>query len=285
MDVPPSRLTWLSEPEATQGRVIRPHTRDNPVAAMLAKVRQALGQPVPAAIVLFAIILTATGAFGTFRIILPLRLGYWLLVACSAGAGLYAARRLFGAVIKRDWARHAACVVAAAVPTALVAVIAAAALTDRAVSLRRLLELYPTALVLNLLLLVLWRLTATREVVVEGRPPPARDDSVPPLIASKLPPKLARSRLLAVEAQDHYLRVMTRDGEALVYMRFADALGALSQSDGTRTHRSWWVARTSIESTRFADGRGELTLLGGAVVPVSRSFAPAVRQLARQPKA
>lgn len=248
------------------------------------RIREALGQPFSAAIVVFAIMLAATGAFGTFRIVLPLRLLYWLLVSISAAASFYAARRCFDRYIRTQWVRRAASVIAAAFPTALVAAFAAAILTAGPMSLRRFLELYPPSLVLNLLLFALWRLTARREILVEAPLPAVRDDSVPALIASKLPPKLARSRLLAVEAQDHYLRVLTHDGGALVYMRFADALSALSQSDGARAHRSWWVARTSIESSKFADGRGELTLLGGAVVPVSRSFASRVRQLVHQPK-
>lgn len=248
------------------------------------QARRALRQPVFAASLLFAVILTATGAFGTFRIILPLRLAYWILTTFSAAASLLTASRLLSRYFRSGWVRRAATVVVAAVPTALVAGAAAAFLIPVSFSLRGFAEIYPAALILNLLLLALYRLTARRDVIVNTAPTAAPDDSVPPLIASKLPPRLARGRLLVVEAQDHYLRVTTRDGQALVHMRFADALAALDQSDGIRVHRSWWVARTSIESMKFASGRGELTLVDGSLVPVSRSFAPMVKQIARQPK-
>jgi DNA-binding LytR/AlgR family response regulator len=131
---------------------------------------------------------------------------------------------------------------------------------------------------------VTFRLTERRHVIVEVPPAEASDNSVPLAIATKLPPRLTRSTLVAVEAQDHYLRILTRDGEALIHMRFSDALAALAQSDGTRAHRSWWVARSAIESTKFANGRGEISLDDGSVVPVSRSFAQQVKSLARQPK-
>lgn len=251
---------------------------------MLTQARRVLRQPIFAASLLFAAILTATGAFGTFRIILPLRLLYWILVTFSAAGSLVAASRLLSRFLRHAWARSVATVVAAAMPTALVAAAAATVLIPVPMSLRGFLEFYPVALVLDFLLLALWRLTKKRDVIVGVATTDTRDDSVPPVIASKLPPRLSRGRLLVVEAQDHYLRVATRDGNALVYMRFSDALAALEQSDGTRVHRSWWVARTSIESVKFANGRGELTLLDGTIVPVSRRFAPQVKQLTRRPK-
>lgn len=251
---------------------------------MLIHARRALRQPVFAASLLLAAILTATGAFGTFRIILPLRLAYWALITFSAAASLLTARRLHSRYLHSGWLMSVATVVVAAVPTALVAGAGAAFLIQVPISLWRFAELYPAALVLNSLLFALFRLTARRGVIVNVAPTAAPDDSLPPLIASKLPPRLARGRLLFVEAQDHYLRVTTRQGQGLVHMRFADALEALDQSDGIRVHRSWWVARTSIEAMKFASGRGELTLLDGTVVPVSRSFAPLVKQMARRPK-
>jgi hypothetical protein len=251
---------------------------------MLIQAQRVLRHPLFAASLLLAITLAATGAFGTFRIILPLRLAYWVLATLCAGGSLLAVRRLLGRYMKEGWARTVAVVLAAAVPTTLVAVAAATVLIPAGVSPSHFPGFYPAAVVLNIVLLALWRLTVKRDVVSEAGKPDPCDDSVPPTIASKLPPKLTRSRLVVVEAQDHYLRVATREGDALVYMRFADALAALQQSDGVRVHRSWWVARASIESMKFANGRGELTLVDGTTVPVSRRFAPEAKQLARQPK-
>lgn len=249
---------------------------------MWAQARRAVRQPLFAASVLFAVILTVAGAFGTFRIVLPLRLMYWILLTFCAAGFLLAVNRFLGRTSIRGWAGGVATVVVAAVPVALLSAAAGTVLLPGETFAWRFLEFYPGALVLNILLLALWRLTKTRDVIVEVAATAMPADTVPPLIASKLPPRIARSRLLAVEAQDHYLRVATRDGDALVYMRFSDALEALEQSDGIHVHRSWWVARTSIESMKFASGRGELTLVNGAVVPVSRRFASAVKLMARR---
>ena len=107
--------------------------------------------------------------------------------------------------------------------------------------------------------------------------PVVREDAPPPAMREKLPPKLARAALVAVEAEDHYLRVHTDAGAALILMRLTDALAALEGRAGFRTHRSWWVARDAVEQARFARGRGELTLAGGLKVPVSRAYAAQVR--------
>ena len=107
--------------------------------------------------------------------------------------------------------------------------------------------------------------------------PAARADAPPPAIREKLPPKLARATLIAVEAEDHYLRVHTEAGDALILMRLTDALEALEGHAGFRTHRSWWVARDAVEHAKFARGRGELTLANGLKVPVSRAHAGAIK--------
>jgi hypothetical protein len=108
---------------------------------------------------------------------------------------------------------------------------------------------------------------------------PARpaDGAAPTAIRTKLPPRLARSRLVAVEAEDHYLRIRTEAGSDLVLMRFGDALDALAACDGFRTHRSWWVARAGVETARWKSGRGELVLSDGATAPVSRTYAAALK--------
>jgi hypothetical protein len=86
------------------------------------------------------------------------------------------------------------------------------------------------------------------------------------------------ARLIAVEAHDHYLRVHTDAGPELVTLRFADALEELAGAHGLRTHRSWWVAADAVESVRWRRGAGEARLAGGVTAPVSRTYAPALRE-------
>ena len=84
-------------------------------------------------------------------------------------------------------------------------------------------------------------------------------------------PKLAGRRLLALEAEDHYLRIHTDGGTALVLMRLRDAVTALGPQAGWQPHRSFWVgAGTAARPVR--DGqRWKLELPGGLTIPVSRA--------------
>ncbi len=108
---------------------------------------------------------------------------------------------------------------------------------------------------------------------------PASPDAPPPELRAKLPPRLARARLIAVEAEDHYLRIHTDAGSDLIHMSLSSALAALKDRDGLQVHRSWWVARRAVEAARWRKGRGVLTLTGGIEAPVSESRAAAVRAL------
>ena len=81
------------------------------------------------------------------------------------------------------------------------------------------------------------------------------------------------ARLIAVQAEDHYLRVHTDAGEELLTMRFADAVKELARAHGFQTHRSWWVAAEAVESVRWRQGVGEARLAGGLTAPVSRTHA------------
>ena len=99
----------------------------------------------------------------------------------------------------------------------------------------------------------------------------------PGAIRCKLPPRLARARLLAVEAEDHYLRVRTEAGSDLVLMRFGDALEALGACDGFRTHRSWWVARTAVDPSDRTSSPRPPFQRAVSTAPVSRTYAAALQ--------
>ncbi|MFZ2031949.1 MAG: LytTR family DNA-binding domain-containing protein [Vitreimonas sp.] len=92
----------------------------------------------------------------------------------------------------------------------------------------------------------------------------------------RLPPKLKGAALYAISAEDHYLRLHTSKGSDLILMRMSDAIAELEGLEGAQTHRSWWVARDAVESTRRDGERLTLVLKGGAEAPVSR---PNIRPL------
>jgi hypothetical protein len=93
----------------------------------------------------------------------------------------------------------------------------------------------------------------------------------------RLSARFRAARLIAVEAEDHYLRVHTDAGSELVTLRFADAMADLAGVPGFQVHRSWWAAADAIEGVRWRRGRGELKLAGGLAVPVSRTHAASLK--------
>jgi len=120
-----------------------------------------------------------------------------------------------------------------------------------------------------------WRAPRT---VIETRtvvtPPLPEAEAV---FRTRLSAKRRGARLLAIEAEDHYLRVHTDAGEELLSVRFADALAELAGAHGFKTHRSWWIAADAIEAVHWRRGGGEARMAGGLVVPVSRSQAPLLK--------
>lgn len=84
----------------------------------------------------------------------------------------------------------------------------------------------------------------------------------------KLPDSIKDNQLIALNAQDHYLRVITDGGSALILMKFEDALAALNGYPGIQTHRSWWLSYSQLKE--FERVPSNVTLLDGTVVPISR---------------
>lgn len=95
---------------------------------------------------------------------------------------------------------------------------------------------------------------------------------------SRLPLPYRNAELFAISSEDHYLRVHTSAGEHLFLERLSTAVHALNGARGLQTHRSWWVAEAGVEQTKSANGRIVLILKSGAEAPVSRTYAPAVKE-------
>lgn len=229
------------------------------------------------ALVLFGLFLAAIGPFGTDATPTAIRYLYWQLA--MIGGGVIAALiepviagRLTGRPQLFAFTQLAAMTVPIAVWVSLLPVI----LFGARVSGERILQVLPSVLTINIAVVILaW---VTRKALNRrDAPRPVPEGLAPAAIRTRLPPRLARARLVAVEAEDHYLRIRTEAGSALVLMRLGDALEALSGLDGFRTHRSWWVARTAVEAVRWKAGRGALTLSDGSSAPVSRTYAAALK--------
>ncbi|MEJ0023275.1 MAG: LytTR family DNA-binding domain-containing protein [Alphaproteobacteria bacterium] len=95
-------------------------------------------------------------------------------------------------------------------------------------------------------------------------------------LSHRLPLEFRSAPILMLRAEDHYLRVFTTRGEALIHMRIGDAEQVLDALDGVRTHRSYWVARRSFRSVVRKEGRMALQLENGQTIPVARNRVEAV---------
>ena len=93
---------------------------------------------------------------------------------------------------------------------------------------------------------------------------------------ARLPMHLQNAQLLALVSEDHYLRVYTDGGNAMILMRLSDAIAELGNEGGAQTHRSWWVARNAVAKAVRGDGKAVLTLSDGTEAPVSRTFYKAL---------
>ena len=227
-----------------------------------------------------ALVLTLTGAFGSGDAPFPERLVYWLIVLAAGSAWGVACQHLLTGrmdVEARPW-RHILILTALIAAPMCLFVWAATGLFFNG-------RLYPASF---LPLLVVPVVTVTAAVcaleVFLGRASPVQthasaDAAAPPArFIERLPLHLYGARLIAVEAEDHYLRVHTDRGSDLILMRLSDALGELEGLEGAQTHRSWWVARDAVRGASRSDGRATLTLEGGIFAPVSRRYARALRE-------
>jgi hypothetical protein len=106
--------------------------------------------------------------------------------------------------------------------------------------------------------------------------PAAGAEMKPVRFMERLPAKLKGAVIYAVSSEDHYLRLHTSKGSDLILMRLTDAIVELEGLEGAQTHRSWWVAKDAVESTRRDGDKMVLILKGDVEAPVSR---PNVRPL------
>ncbi len=84
--------------------------------------------------------------------------------------------------------------------------------------------------------------------------------------------------VLALQAEEHYVRIHTGEGSELVHCRFGDAVEDMPDDLGLQVHRSWWVAESAVQSARRGSRRWQLNLLTGIDVPVSDSYVAAARE-------
>jgi len=225
------------------------------------------------------LILGLTGPFDTFEqmALLP-RLGYWLAVALATFLAGYTAtaltlRYLFGDRGSRP-VREAVSGFVAGVPiTAIVLLLNHALLGTPAGSAADVLAFYVECSLIAGGISLLFGLIdrPQRPEAAQTGEPGAAAEAERPRLLSRLPAHL-RGELWYMSMQDHYVDVRTGKGNALVLMRFADAIAETAPTAGLQIHRSHWVALGAVKGALRRDGRAYLRMADGAELPVSRGF-------------
>jgi hypothetical protein len=214
------------------------------------------------------------GPFGTYGdLTVVQRYAYWIgltvLMWVQIAAVFTALRRASGFARLRLWLQASLAALTGAVPTTFeVAYVEGLLRVGGVLTPRSLAETYASVAVIAVGLFTPLTLLQRR-----GRTsPPVETVS----FARELPPELGTS-ILALTAEDHYLRVHTERGDTLIHHRFSDAVRELGDA-GVQVHRSWWVARQAVERVERDGDRHIVVLRGGVRAPVSRTFGLAARK-------
>lgn len=239
------------------------------------------------AVVGLAVVLGVMGPFGTYEHMdLGRRIAYFGIIGGLSWLQIVALSAWFGRVEPIDrWpvaGRMALVGVLASIPSTF-EVIAVQSWLGRPIPLWAAPYIFPenalltTSIAVVFGLLVEQRLRAKADaelarVAALPQPPPASPDFL-----RRVPPALGRD-LLALEMEDHYLRIHTALGSDLVLMRLRDALAELGPERGRQVHRSWWVATGAIASVDRTAGRLVLVLRNGLQVPVSKTYRESVKE-------
>jgi hypothetical protein len=222
------------------------------------------------------LLMAVLGPYRSLEIPAMLRTVYWLLAIVGGGAIGIAVDIAIGKWIRGFWLRlFAVTILMTPAVTLFVWFLNRALLGAKAVPFLPTLawQVFVIAFLVMAMRAFAWRrVVETRTVVVPPLPEAER------AFRLRLSAKRRAARLIAVEAEDHYVRVHTDQGSELLTMRFSDALAELAQAHGYRLHRSWWAAADAVEGVRWQRGKGEARLIGGLTAPVSRAFAAGLKE-------
>lgn len=211
---------------------------------------------------LSGVLLAALGPFGTYHASLPARLGYWV-AAMLVGLGLYggallAALRLAPVGSRARWPVLVVATLIASAPQAYIVRVCAFWLwPDVGAAAPSWLLWYAQVATIGLVAMLL-------SAILLGRTPP-----LPPAASAPSVEPLS-GEILALQMEDHYVRVHRREGSELILMPLGRAIEAVG-GEGLQTHRSWWVARHAVTGVEGTPRAMRIQLVNGIVAPVARS--------------
>ncbi len=86
------------------------------------------------------------------------------------------------------------------------------------------------------------------------------------------------SPIIALGVEDHYVRVHSAERSEMLLLRLSDAIRETKPLEGMQVHRSWWVSRDAIVTSKREGRNLRLSLSGGLEVPVSRAYVTKLKQ-------
>jgi hypothetical protein len=233
-----------------------------------------------------AIALALLGAFGSYVSMgLPLRLLHFSAIALAIGAPAFAVSAALRRYVFKDaqplWA---AILIAAALapPGAVIVQQSLRLFAPRVLPHVSIGELTAQVLLINLIVgTIAWALLRQTGKFEAGAPARAEPRIVPAsgALRAKLPIPLRHAAILALSAEDHYVRVRTDRGQALVLMNLADAIAALGSDAGVRIHRSHWIARDAAAGVTARSSRSGVRLEDATILPISRAGRKLLNEL------
>lgn len=98
-----------------------------------------------------------------------------------------------------------------------------------------------------------------------------------PRLVDRVPDTL-RGPVIRLEAEGHFVLIVTRQGQARVRLRLGDAVREMAPVAGHWVHRSHWVAADAITGALDDTARSSLFLSNGDQVPISRTYKSALQE-------
>jgi hypothetical protein len=223
------------------------------------------------------VLLAFLGPFGSYGAPLPDRLVFWI-ASVIAGTGLSALTTLLLPIRWRGHSGPVYVLTATALVTPLQTLVVQLLLPmiapPQIVSEISFWQNLPNVAVLVLIgtsAAWVFQTRPTVAPVVPVQSAPTAPETTP--FFARLPHALG-TQVLCLEMEDHYLRVHTSLGNALILMRLRDAVAELRAVPGMQVHKSWWVARAALAGAERGKSGWELILTDGRRVPVGRTYRP-----------
>jgi len=99
-----------------------------------------------------------------------------------------------------------------------------------------------------------------------------------PRFLERLPARVTADEVIALKAEQHYVRVYTAKRDYLTLSRFSDAVKELDSQPGLQVHRSYWVRTANIKSLLRKPKKWVVEMETGLQAPVSGPYRALVQQ-------